>query len=76
MVKRDGVETWKDLLEPMINWMNSKKPNSVVSGLDTFCIILSECDDRVHLILPKLIPALFEMFPRADVENLSKLDKR
>lgn len=69
MIKRDGMTSWKELLEPMVNWMNSDQPNAVVSGLDTFCMILNEADDRVHVILPKLIPALYKMFARADVAS-------
>ena len=67
MIKRDDMMQWKDLLEPMINWMSSNQKNAIQSGLDTFCVILNEMDDRVHVILPKLIPTLYKMSMKADV---------
>ena len=69
IIKREGMEIWKELLEPMINWMNSDQANAMPSGLDTFCTIINDCDDRVHTIFPKLIPTLFKMFSKADVDE-------
>lgn len=70
MIQRDGIEKWKDLLEPMINWMNSEQINSIPSGLDTFCVIIETCDDRVHALFPKLIQTLYKMYTRAEVSIL------
>lgn len=70
MIKRDDAKQWVNLLTPMINWMCSDKQNSVACGLDTFCTILNETDDRMHVILPDLIPGLYKLFIKANVTCL------
>ena len=67
MIARDGIKKWVQLLEPMISWMNSKKEHFMVAGLDSFCVIFEKSDDRVHLLVPKMMKALYEMFTREDV---------
>lgn len=61
------MKKWNQLLEPMITWMNSNKEHFIQAGLDSFCVIFEKSDDRIHLLVPKMMKVLYQMFTREDV---------
>jgi hypothetical protein len=61
------VAKWKQLLEPMMDWMNSKKEKFMVAGLDTFCVILENGADDFYVLIPKLMGSLYSMFTNEKV---------
>jgi hypothetical protein len=67
MIRKDGVKKWHHMLEPMVKWMNSKNEVFMVAGLDSFCVIFEQCDEDIHILVPNLMKALYDMFTKPDV---------
>jgi hypothetical protein len=60
------MDIWTQLLKPMIKWMNSdSNPVFVKAGIDIFSQIFEYGDDRVHVLVPFIMPVLYEQFTKA-----------
>ena len=69
VINRDGPEKWKSMLEPMIGWMNNEQQNNIKAGLDTFCYIFNNVDDRIHIIVPGIMNQLYQIYTKPESDE-------
>ncbi len=67
---RDGIDMWANPLKELIGWMQTEDTNVMETGLELFCILFAKQDNRLHIIVPRIMPALFNMFTFEEVRIL------
>ena len=59
----------------MICWMNNDQLMNIKAGLDTFCHIFNQVDDRIHIIIPNLMNQLYQIYTKPEVLFLFRISK-
>lgn len=57
------------MLEPMVQWMNSETYLHMRAGLETFCHIFNDVDDRIHIIVPELMNKLYQIYTKPEADE-------
>ena len=67
---------WSDPLVQFVDWMNSTEITNISASLELFCVIFSKMgnDNRITVVIPHLMPVLFQIFANPDVRIKFFLD--
>jgi len=68
LIQTDGLEMWSSPLLEFVNWMNSSEISVISASLELFCVIFSKIDNRITILIPQLLPILFQIFANPDVK--------
>mmetsp|Transcript_23348 Transcript_23348/g.20263 ORF Transcript_23348/g.20263 Transcript_23348/m.20263 type:complete len:291 (-) Transcript_23348:2700-3572(-) len=64
LMMREGCKNWTQYLAELVGWLNTNKEDTTIlnAGLECLCLIFSKSDNTVSLLVPDLMPIMYDIF--------------
>ena len=68
---REGCKNWTQYLAELVGWLNTNKEDTTIlnAGLECLCLIFSKSDNTVSLLVPDLMPIMYDIFTLPEVRR-------
>ncbi len=52
LISIEGLEIWEPYLNDLVNWFSIEDNTSTSACLETFCLLMNNSDNKIHILIP------------------------